>query len=426
MARDSSRPARRCRALPSPAPRFLANTRHRSLHPVITLPKMPSLTRAVHGALPFLAALLPVLCSAAMEPRNTTVITARRTQWAPWTEPHPNCSADAKDALGHFVRPFLPMACVHPRRTHTSGGQHWVRDATCVVVAGLWLSPSAASVNDTSALRRTDYAQQAVGFHGKNNAKDTLWLETAVQGELWAARHNSTFQLFIFSGPSAAKACYNVVQQRWLGANWCRIPALIDTMKRFPEHKLLMYLDTDAFINDMSTSASALLHRAHVSDECAAESPRACQPHAPALRDGDTLIWLWMNTLWGECRGTTGTMMMRRGERTTALLRVWWENARNGNVGIGDQSDFLSCVGWREGVKTLAEDSFTYNSSSTFVIHVCGGCLKKRVEDGFEDGHTSLRKLLSMSRRRNGVGAAAMNAVAQRLWDRRIIATFRE
>ena len=361
-------------------------------------PKMPSLTRAVHGALPFLAALLPVLCSAA--------------------RPHPNCSADAS--------PFLPMACVHPTRTHTSGGHHWVRDATCVVVAGLWLSPSAASVNDTSALRRTDYAQPAVGFHGKNNA-NTLWLETVVQGELWAARHNSTFQLFIFSGPSAAKACYNVVQQRWLGANWCRIPALIDTMKRFPEHQLLLYVDTDAFINDMSTSASALLHRAHVSDECAAKSPRACQPHAPALRDGDTLIWLWMNTLWPQpwaCRGTTGTMMMRRGERTTALLRVWWENARN--VGFGDQSDFLSCVGWREGVKTLAEDSFTYNSSSTFVIHVCGDCLKRRVEFGFEDGHTSLSKLLSMSRRRNGVGAAAMNAVAQRLWDRRIIATFRE
>ena len=39
-------------------------------------------------------------------------------------------------------------------------------------------------------------------------------------------------------------------QQRWLGANWCRVPALLDAMARFDEVLLFLYLDTDAFLNN--------------------------------------------------------------------------------------------------------------------------------------------------------------------------------
>ena len=148
-----------------------------------------------------------------------------------------------------------------------------------VVVQGLWLPPHLAGAK--SAPNTTD-ALEKHGFHGQNAAAGLLWLKVAAHNKIYADRHSGHFQLYLYSGPYASKACFDVSQGRWLGANWCRVPALIDAMARF-DARVYLYLDMDAFVNNFSLSPSAFLETTYLKMEYGCIDRRN-------LRDGKTLF----------------------------------------------------------------------------------------------------------------------------------------
>ena len=110
--------------------------------------------------------------------------------------------------------------------------------ASFVVVQGLWLPPETA---EADAAPQSD-ALPVEGFHGINSGHGLGWLRSATQNRLYAEGLQGRYQLYVFQGPKPQKACYHVKQQRWLGANWCRVPALLDAMARFDEVLLFLYV----------------------------------------------------------------------------------------------------------------------------------------------------------------------------------------
>ena len=129
-----------------------------------------------------------------------------------------------------------------------------------VVVQGLWLPPHLAGAK--SAPNTTD-ALEKHGFHGQNAAAGLLWLKVAAHNKIYADRHSGHFQLYLYSGPYASKACF-------------------DALARF-DARVYLYLDMDAFVNNFSLSPSAFLETTYLKMEYGCIDRRN-------LRDGKTLF----------------------------------------------------------------------------------------------------------------------------------------
>jgi len=272
-----------------------------------------------------------------------------------------------------------------------------------VVVQGLWLPPHLAGAK--SAPNTTD-ALEKHGFHGPNAAAGLGWLKVAAHNKIYADRHSGRFQLYLYSGPYASKACFDVSRGRWLGANWCRVPALIDAMARF-DARVYLYLDMDAFVNHFSLSPSAFLETTYLKMEY------GCRASTARPLDSGATVFPFKNTHWG-CTATTGTMVMINCNTSRSLLKKWWRGATR--TGFGDQADFVRGIGKEAGIATLADDSFPSGfHRQVFALHHCGKC----------DFMPSLNTLLTASRVVNNINNATLATAVASLWEAREVVAFK-
>jgi hypothetical protein len=272
-----------------------------------------------------------------------------------------------------------------------------------VVVQGLWLPPHLAGAK--SAPNTTDTLEKH-GFHGPNAAAGLGWLKVAAHNKIYADRHSGRFQLYLYSGPYASKACFDVSRGRWLGANWCRVPALIDAMARF-DARVYLYLDMDAFVNNFSLSPSAFLETTYLKMEY------GCRASTARPLDSGATVFPFKNTHWG-CTATTGTMVMINCNTSRSLLKKWWRGATR--TGFGDQADFVRDIGKEAGIATLADDSFPSGfHRQLFALHHCGKC----------DFMPSLNTLLTASRVVNNINNATLATAVASLWEAREVVAFK-
>ena len=154
-------------------------------------------------------------------------------------------------------------------------------------------------------------------------------------GPIWVyqytQRHGHKYILYNWptdAHQSATSKCRSAKNQTLHGA-WCKVPALLQAQKDFPNAQYFVYMDTDAVI-DISffhdQSLNNLLHnmttswnisnwdidekpfvfsQEGVSDWCRAAASKGNYPHC-------------LNT---------GTMLWKRSDKSTAVLERWWESA---------------------------------------------------------------------------------------------------
>ena len=274
--------------------------------------------------------------------------------------------------------------------------------ASFVVVQGLWLPPETA---EADAAPQAD-ALPVEGFHGINAGHGLGWLRSATQNRLYAEGLGGRYQLYVFQGPKPQKACYHVKQQRWLGANWCRVPALLDAMARFDEVLLFLYLDTDAFLNNFRVPLDRFLES---------------DPLKPLA--ADKVLFPWNNTHWGWKKAkalgharwaTTGALALVSCAPARLLLKRWWAGANHRS----DQREFIRVLGREERVSVIAEESSPRGAydNRTYVLHRCGGCRWM----------PPLERLLNASRAANGVDDASAADALAAVWETRVLATFKQ
>lgn len=193
-------------------------------------------------------------------------------------------------------------------------------------------------------------------------------------------------------------------QKRWLGANWCRVPALLDAMARFDDVLLFLYLDTDAFLNRSRVPLERFL----------AADPR--RPLALAV------LFPWNNTHWGGKKAralgparwaTTGALAMVSCAPAQLLLERWWAGAHHRS----DQREYIRVLGREPGVSVIADESSPRGAydGGAYVLHRCGTCRWM----------PPLEYLLNASRAANGVDGASVAGALAAVWEARVLATFK-
>lgn len=189
----------------------------------------------------------------------------------------------------------------------------------------------------------------------RGNSANT-WLLSALLGHHYASLRGYSYMMWSYKDVPWAMpgACKHPLLGE-VRSHWCKPVSLLAALEYFKESNTFFWLDTDAYVRDMSVPVTDYVRSAR---HCAGRSVS----HPPVMA--------WQNGHWGGCRtACNGALVIERSESWRAILENWAAMEERNKQ--HDQPGFNIVTA---GNITVFSDNPFSDELGQFLTHRCGSC----------------------------------------------------